>query len=164
MTLDTAQRVSTAFVTLLVAVSVVAGLSLGSRAGVGPFGGVVLGFSLIALGLAWAMSPCELVVDSGEVRIERRAWTPLRIPLASIASASPMTPLSRRTIRVFGSGGFFGSYGLFWNDTLGRFRLYATHSRQAMLLRRTGNELPVVITPDDIVGAIAAIDRRPEEA
>jgi hypothetical protein len=107
------------------------------------------------------MSPRELVVDGGEVRIERRAWRPLCIPLASITSAAPLDRVGRRAVRLFGTGGFFGSYGLFWSDALGRFRLYATRRGQAVIVRRTGGALPIVVTPDDVAGAIAAIDRRP---
>jgi len=115
----------------------------------------------VVLGLSWAMSPRALVVDGGELRVERRAWQPLRIPLASVASASPLDRLGRGTLRLFGVGGFFGSYGLFSNGDLGRFRLYATRGGQAVIVRRTGDELPIVLTPDDVTGAIGAIDRRP---
>jgi hypothetical protein len=107
------------------------------------------------------MSPRALVVDAGELRVERRAWPPLRIPLATVASAAPLDRLGRGTLRVFGVGGFFGSYGLFSNGDLGRFRLYATRAGQAVIVRRTGKELPIVLTPDDVAGAIGAIDRRP---
>jgi hypothetical protein len=159
MTLDSRQRISTALISVLIVGLVITTLGAGSRPGVG-----VLTFVLASLGVSWAMAPRALVVTAGEIRIERRAWAPLRISLASVASASPIDSLGPGTIRLFGVGGYFGSYGLFRSARLGRFRLYATHSRQAVLVRRTGDELPVVITPDDVAGAIGAIDRRPTEA
>ncbi len=146
----------TALVGVLLALSLAVVAVTGANVGFAVF--AVLG---VALALSWAMSPVALVVDGGELRVERRAWPPLRISLASVASAAPLDHLGRGTLRVFGVGGFFGSYGLFSSKDLGRFRLYATRGGQAVIVRRTGSELPLVLTPDDVPGAIEAIDRRP---
>ena len=146
----------TAGVGLLLAVSFAVVTVTGAHVGIGVF--AILG---IVLAASWAMSPVALVVDGGELRVERRAWRPLRVPLARVASASPLERLGAGTLRLFGVGGFFGSYGLHSNGDLGRFRLYATRSGQAVIVRRTGGQLPIVLTPDDVAGAIGAIDRRP---
>jgi hypothetical protein len=156
MTLDRRQRTMTAVAGLLLAVSFAVVMVTGAHVGFGVF--ALLGVVLVG---SWAMSPVALVVDGGELRVERRAWRPLRVPLTSVASASPVERLGAGTLRVFGVGGFFGSYGLFSNGDLGRFRLYATRAGQAVIVRRTGGELPIVVTPDDVAGAIGAIDRRP---
>ena len=156
MTLDGRQRMMTGVVGLIIVV--VFGVVLVTGAHVSF---VVLAVLGVVLAVSWAMSPRALVVDGGELRVERRAWRPLRIPLASVVSASPLDRLGRGTLRVFGVGGFFGSYGLFSNGDLGRFRLYATRAGQAVIVRRTGKEVPIVLTPDDVAGTIGAIDRRP---
>ena len=156
MTLDGRQRMMTGVVGLIIVVVLGVILVTGAHVGFGVL--AVLG---VVLSISWAMSPRALVVDGGELRVERRAWRPLRIPLASVVSASPLDRLGRGTLRVFGVGGFFGSYGLFSNGDLGRFRLYATRAGQAVIVRRTGSELPIVLTPDDVAGTIGAIDRRP---
>ncbi|HEY1696487.1 MAG TPA: PH domain-containing protein [Polyangiaceae bacterium] len=114
----------------------------------------------VVLSLAWAMAPCAVAIDGGELLIERRAWSPLRITRSTIASAEPLDRLGTRPLRLFGVGGFFGSYGLFSSRELGRFRLYARRRGQAVLVRRRGDELPLVLTPDDVAGTIAAIDPR----
>jgi hypothetical protein len=128
----------------------------------------------ITLGLSWALSPCAVLVDSRELYVLRRAWWPLRVPLSSIASAAPLDGLGTRpdggsaaappippgTIRLFGVGGFCGSYGLFHNAALGRFRMYATRRGTAVLVRRHGDALPIVLTPDDVAGTIDALSRR----
>lgn len=119
--------------------------------------------SLLVLGvlvLVTMMSPRALVVENGVMRIERRMWPALVVPLAEVESASPLDSLGKRVVKVSGAGGVFGSYGLFWSDTLRWFRLYATRRGQAIIVRRTGSLLPIVMTPDDVAGAIAAIDRR----
>jgi hypothetical protein len=159
MTLDTRQRIFTAVVSVFVLAAIGATMGRDPRVGA-----LVLTLALVPLGVAWAMSPREIVVERGELRIERRAWLPLRVSLASIASASPLDRLGAGTIRVFGVGGYFGSYGLFYSRQLGRFRLYATRSGQAVLVKRVGDEVPFVLTPDDVAGTIGALDRRPTEA
>lgn len=159
MTLGLGQKILTAVITAFVVLAIVGAGMRDSRVGV-----VVLTLVFLTLAISWAMSPREIVVALGELRIERRAWTPLRVSLASIDSASPLDRLGAGTIRLFGVGGFFGSYGLFQNKALGRFRLYATRSGQAVLVKRTGSELPIVLTPDDVAGTIGALDRRPTES
>lgn len=156
MTLDRRQRLLTGVVGVLIATAV--GVALMTGAHVGSSWLIVVA---VVLALSWAMSPRALVVEGDELRVERRAWLPLRIPLASVASASPLDHLGRGTLRLLGVGGFFGSYGLFSNGEIGRFRLYATRAGQAIIVRRTGKALPLVLTPDDVKGAIGAIDRRP---
>jgi hypothetical protein len=156
MTLDRTHRRLTWLVVALLVASFVVVTVTGAQAGFGVF--VLL---TVVLAIAWAMSPRQLVVDGGELRIERRAWRPLRVPLSSIVSAAPLGRMSQRTWRVFGVGGFFGSYGVYSNPDIGRFRLYATRRGQAVIVRRRGDELPLVLTPDDVAGAIEAIDRRP---
>jgi hypothetical protein len=153
MTLDRRQRIFTALAGGVVGLVVVS--MLGTHTGIGGLAGWVV---LLALALAWALAPCGVVVDSAELRILRRAWFPLRLPLSTVATASPIDSLGDRTLRLFGVGGFFGSYGLFRNRTLGRFRLYATRSGPAVIVRRKGEGLPIVFTPDDVPGTIRAID------
>jgi hypothetical protein len=155
MTLDRAQRAWT--IGALVFITGALALTLTGRQ---PAGLAAFAFTAGALLVAWAMSPRGVEVDTAELRVVRRAWPALRVPLSSVASASPVDRLGRGVLRLFGAGGFFGSYGLFRSDALGRFRLYATHSGQAVLVRRTGR-LPIVLTPDDVAGTIRAIDRRP---
>jgi hypothetical protein len=91
------------------------------------------------------------------LRIERRAWPALRLPLTSIEKAEHLETIGGGTLRLFGVGGFFGSYGLFSNRELGRFRLYSTQRGKALLVRRH-DALPLVITPDDLKGSLEALD------
>ena len=155
MSLDSRNVGLTLLVALLV-ISLITSVLVG-----GPrFAGLGLGLSamlVIALGLSWAMSPRALVVLDRELCVERRAWTPVRIQLEAVETAESLERL-RRGLRLFGVGGFFGSYGLFWNETLGRFLLYATRRGPALLVRRKGRALPLVVTPNDVPGAIAAIE------
>jgi hypothetical protein len=156
MTLDRANRNLTLFVVLF-AVAIVAGASLLSNR---PLRLPVAAIA-VTLALAWAMAPRALVVDGDELRIVRRMWPPLRIARADIERAAPIDHVGKRVARLFGVGGYFGSYGLFWSDKLGRFRLYGTRRGQAVIIVRRGRLLPLITTPDDVAGAIGAIDTRP---
>jgi hypothetical protein len=157
MRLDARNRTMTLVVTGIGVVTAAVVTLSGARAGT-----AVMGLLGIVLLLSWAMSPSGVTVRDGELHVDRRAWSPLRIPLSSIASAVPVAGLGAGTLRLFGVGGFFGSYGLFSNRELGRFRLYATRGGQAVLVKRAGDALPLVLTPDDVAGTIAAIDGRPQ--
>jgi len=153
MTLDRAHRVLTVIALALVAVTFAIMLTA-----IGPIMLPVLGFVVIALAVSWAMAPRALAVEGDELRVERRAWPALRVPLSVVTTAEPVA-LSGRTLRIAGVGGFFGSYGLFTNGQLGRFRLYATRRQDAMIVRRTKG-LPIVLTPDDIPGAVRVLSER----
>src|SRR4051812_19869414 len=153
MTLDRAHRVLTAVVLVLLA-----GVFAALATTVGEIGAPIIALVAVALVIAWAMSPRRFVIDDGELRVERRAWRALRVPLSSVLTAEPVA-LSGRTLRLVGVGGFFGSYGLFTNGQLGRFRLYATRRQNALIVRRSSG-LPIVITPDDVAGAVRALSPR----
>jgi hypothetical protein len=155
LSLDRTHRRITLISTGLIVVVLGIALITGKDGGLG-----VVAFLAAVLGASWAMGPRELVVDNGELRIERRAWRALRIRLAEIESAAPLNKIGKRALRLFGVGGFFGSYGLFWSDAIGKFRLYATRRGQALIVRRKNGLLPIVMTPDDVAGAIDAIDPR----
>jgi hypothetical protein len=154
MSLDRTHRTLTIAVGALIAAAFFA---LSASPQLGLFRNTMVGLLAAVLLVCWAMSPRALVVDSGELRIERRAWRPVRIPLTTLASAAPLDGVGLGTIRIFGVGGFFGSYGLFYNAALGRFRMYATRRGQAMIVRRKADGLPLVITPDDVEGSIRSI-------
>ena len=117
---------------------------------------LVIGIGLV-LTAAWAMSPCAIAVADGELYVLRRGWTPLHVPLASVERAERYDR-SGVALRLFGVGGFFGSYGLYSASAIGRYRLYATRRGPGVLVRRKGGALPLVLTPDDVAGMIAAID------
>jgi hypothetical protein len=158
MTMDRGQQRLTLVVTFVVVAAAVASFWSSVAAGRGLRGA---SFALIispVMLFAWAMAPSAVVVDADELRIERRAWRALRVERWTIEGVSSVALPSRGAIRLFGVGGFFGSYGLFSSRALGRFRLYATRSGPAVLIRRSGGRLPLVLTPDDLEGAVRALE------
>jgi hypothetical protein len=53
-----------------------------------------------------------------------------------------------RSMRLFGSGGLFGYFGLFWNREFGTMTWYATRRDQAIIII-TSSHKKLVITPDE---------------
>ncbi len=49
--------------------------------------------------------------------------------------------------RIFGVGGLFGYYGLFYNSQMGTMRFYATRTAKAVLIC-TKNHNKIILTPD----------------
>ncbi|HXN31711.1 MAG TPA: PH domain-containing protein [Polyangiaceae bacterium] len=151
LSLDGTYRTVTLLVSGVVAVSLVGAVRAGAAVGI-----AALALVVGVLAIAWAMAPREVVVEHDELRIERRAWRSQRIPLSEVEGAERLSTIGR-AVRVFGVGGFFGSYGLFSSKAIGRFLLFATRRGQAVIVRRTNGALPIVITPDDMEGTIDAI-------
>ncbi len=158
MTLDGANRAATTAIGGLAVAGAIASLVYASSAGASIGSRASPLVIVFVMAWAWAWSPRELVVDEDEIRVMRRAATARRFPISSVTAASPIEPIGPGVVRVFGVGGFFGSYGLFWSRPLGRFHAYATRRGPAMIVHLR-DRLPVVLTPDDVPGAIAAIER-----
>ncbi|SRR6266545_4729843 len=112
--------------------------------------GIALAVALFAAGLAigaWALAPSEFEIGAGRLRILRNGWRPHVVLLADIRAVSPVEPNALRgSIRIFGTGGLFGYYGLFRSPSFGSYRLYATRGT-GLVLVRTERRL-YVLTPD----------------
>jgi hypothetical protein len=155
MTLDRTNQVATAIASALLVGGAV-GFYLVRPGGIT---GAVSFFLSLVLVVCWAFGPRAIVVAEGELRVERRATAPFSVPVARITDATTLPSIGPGTVRVFGVGGLFGSYGIFWNKSIGRFRVYATRRAPVVVLRISGGDLPVVVTPDDADGLLAALGR-----
>ncbi len=96
-------------------------------------------------------------IDGGHLAVRRLFWDTM-IPLLGIHEVWHDPLAIRGALRIFGNGGLFGITGLYWNKTLGRFRLFGTDPRKALVLR-LHNRI-VVITPDDPEGLIRELHLR----
>jgi hypothetical protein len=120
---------------------------------------VILAGGLLALG-AFAfgalLAPRGYTVSGDRLTIGR-ILRPVEIPLASITSAE-ILPADRLagSWRTLGSGGLFGYYGRFRNETLGSYRMYATRGEGYVLVRAAQS---FVLTPDSPERFLAALDR-----
>jgi hypothetical protein len=114
-------------------------------------------FALLFLA-AYAWSPTGYEIADGNVVI-RRLIGNIRIPVSGIREVRIATrdDLSG-SMRLFGSGGLFGYYGLFRNSKFGNSNWYVTDRSHAVVL--AGDSGTAIVSPDDQPGFIAALGAR----
>lgn len=101
---------------------------------------------LVVVGvLSYLLNPTHYEVGAQELSIHQLVGA-FRIPLSSILRVQRLVRLPY--IRVFGIGGLFGYYGLYWSKETGTVRMYGRNRRNPILLvLRDGKK--IVIMPDD---------------
>lgn len=86
------------------------------------------------------------VVTDDSVIVLRLGWgTPLN--LRRLISAEVDPEALKKSMRIFGNSGLFAFTGIYRNQKLGVFRVYATDASRAVVLRFS--DRTVVVTPDD---------------
>lgn len=110
----------------------------------------LLAVDAIIIAGGYAFSPRGYRIENGEIAVERLVGD-LRIPLNVLRAARAATPDDTRgMIRLFGSGGFFGYYGLFRTAQLGTCHFYATDRSKMVVL--IGEDRNYVLSPHDVTG------------
>ncbi len=105
--------------------------------------------------LCFAYSPRGYVIEGRSILVRRLAGQ-ARIPLDDVREIRQSTPDdSSGCIRLWGSGGFFGYYGLFRSAKLGKFTGYVTNRSKSVVIV-TGLKT-VLVSPDDVDGFLAAL-------
>jgi Bacterial PH domain len=105
--------------------------------------------------VSYAYSPRGYVIADRSIVVRRLAGRP-RIALDDAREVRRATPDdSSGAIRLFGSGGLFGYYGLFSSAKLGKFTAYVTNRNNKVLVV-TGSRT-VLFSPDDVNGFLNAI-------
>ena len=103
--------------------------------------------SLALMLAAYAYSPRGYRVDGRAILVQRLAGT-VRISLDDVREARKTTPEDfRGCLRLWGSGGLFGYYGLFRTSKLGKSTWYVTNRSTSVVLI-TGTKT-VLFSPDD---------------
>lgn len=113
---------------------------------------VLLGsFGIVAL-----FVPVSFEVRSDGIVVKRIGWDVV-ISRGEIRGIRRVEPEEARFAwRLFGSGGLFGWFGLFYNGRLGDFWAYAGNREDLVLLTRTNGEKIVVspYPPDAFIAAV----------
>jgi hypothetical protein len=114
---------------------------------------VALLFPLLIL-VAYAYSTRGYAL-AGDGIVVKRLIGNIRVPLATIREIRPGTPDDfTGCIRLWGSGGLFGYYGLFRTAKLGRCSWYVTDRGKTVIV--TTGTRRLVLSPDDVQGFIGA--------
>lgn len=113
------------------------------------------GLVLLTLALTYAYSPRGYRVAERSILVNRLVGK-VRVPLEGIREARRIRADDLRgCIRLWGSGGLFGYYGLFRTASLGRCTWYVTNRKNAVVV--IGASKTTVYSPDDVDGFLAAI-------
>jgi len=113
-------------------------------------GKLIAALLLAVFVITWALAPKAYGLTSGELII-LRPMRPVKIPLSQIESViQPEMEYFPSMLRLFGSGGFLGYFGLFWSSKLGQMWWYATQRNNLIMIYLTEGK-PVVISPDDLM-------------
>jgi hypothetical protein len=116
---------------------------------------IVAGIETVLLFLAYAYSPRGYTALDREIVVKRLIGN-VRISLDGIRQVRTTTADDLGgCIRLFGSGGLFGWYGLFRTSKLGKCTWYVTNRTNAVVLI-TGART-VLVSPDDVDGFIGEI-------
>jgi len=142
--------------TKIVSGVVCAGLLLAAAATMAAAHGVIIRcLVLITLPLTYVYSPRGYKVDGRSIVVKRLVGN-VSMPLDGIRAARRINSDDLRgCIRLWGSGGLFGYYGLLRTSSLGRCTWYVTNRRNAVVV--IGESKTTVYSPDDIDGFLAAI-------
>lgn len=156
--LDSFNRLLTAVVTLI-ALGVPIGVALSlSLAGITPWlVAPVAVIANLALVLAWAHRPTGLTVSDQGLAVRRlvgeRSWAWSEIEAVELGALWPPGSLG-----LFRSGGFFGTYGLFWAKSRGRFEGWTTRRQPLVGLELVAGGW-VLLSVDDAAGFAAEVVR-----
>jgi hypothetical protein len=157
----------TAGVLLVCALAIAGAVAVGVRVAspaAGTAGGIALSVvigvlpfpAMLILFAAFREAPRGYAVGPGGVTVERRAHV-VTIPFVSIREVAMLDPKVFLR-RVGGVGGFFGYFGLYQAEGLGRVSLYATRSDARVLLATDSGS--VVVTPAEPERFVAAVRAR----
>ncbi len=125
---------------------------------VGGFG-VVVGWVVPALAIVslygWSPKAYRLS-PTGVLTVRRRLFGGRMFRVESAQATSALFGLGG--LRLTGSGGVFGWYGLFWRKGTGRYRAYVTD--RSKLVACEGPDGLVVVSPEDPRAFLAAVSTR----
>jgi hypothetical protein len=117
---------------------------------------VVLGcLSALLILLAYGYSPRGYTVSERTITAKRLVGD-VTVPLDGVREARAAVADDFRTcVRLWGSGGLFGYYGLYWTKKLRKCRWYVTNRKKTVVL--VTETRTAVFSPDDVAGFLAAI-------
>jgi hypothetical protein len=116
---------------------------------------IVACLSLFVLLVGSAYSPRGYLLQGRSILVKRLAGG-VRVALDDVREARRATPEDfRACVRLWGSGGMFGYYGLFSTAKLGKSTWYVTNRSNSVVLIAGGKT--VLFSPDDPDGFLAAI-------
>ena len=112
-------------------------------------------FPIIIFIIVYLLRPNNYSVSTDKLLIHRILYD-VEIDRNNIQSVQEIDVSKvKNSLRTFGVGGFFGSFGKFWNPTLGSMTWYVTRKNNFVLVE-TKNHKKIILTPDKPVEFVAS--------
>ena len=120
---------------------------------------VVLTLSILVVAISFLFAPSSYGIDGTHLYI-RRPLLPIQIRFNDILEVRRLNDQEMEfTLRLFGSGGLFGFFGLFYSRKLGWQRWYATRTGDLVGIV-TNTKGWLVLSPDSPEAFVAALKKR----
>src|SRR5271168_3685493 len=117
---------------------------------------ILTSLSVFVILLCFAYSPRAYSLEDGTIVVSRRLAGSARIALQDVHAARRATPDDfLGCIRLGGSGGLFGYYGLFSTTKLGRSTWYVTDRSNSVVVITAAKT--VLVSPDDPDGFLSTL-------
>lgn len=160
---DTTTKIITPAVIILVAASLVPLFLVRTKdAGLVPFIVLMMVLLLLAVSAAWA--PKSYSIDDDHIYINRLLMPSVKIAIADVLLVEPVPKQQLKgSLRLFGSGAFFGYYGIFISKKLGRVKWLATNLDNAVFIK-THDGKKYLLTPDERASFIETIQNSIKKA
>jgi|Deesub1362A_J573_1020465.scaffolds.fasta_scaffold14562_3 hypothetical protein len=104
----------------------------------------------VIFAIVYAYSPKEVILEIDRIVI-RKVFGEVTIPYSRIKDVSYFGKLKWKTIRLFGSGGLFGWFGLFHITEIGEVWVYARRNKDMVLIKADKNYLLAPENPEDFM-------------
>ncbi|MCS7122324.1 MAG: PH domain-containing protein [Archaeoglobaceae archaeon] len=108
-------------------------------------GGLISTLLLILFVVVYTYTPKEVVLERSGLVI-KKVLGQVVVPYDKIKEVFFFERFNWKTIRVFGSGGLFGWFGLFYIEKIGKVWVYARRRKDLVLIKADKNYL---IAPED---------------
>ena len=106
--------------------------------------------------ITYLFRPNDYSVSSDKLLIHRILGN-VEINRTNIQSVQEIDEsLVKNSLRTFGVGGFFGSFGKFWNGKLGNMTWYVTRGNNFVLIE-TKDHKKIILTPDKPEAFVASL-------
>ncbi len=145
--MDGLVKVLTAFIIILFFYFVIDGLI--RRAAGAPIDTNIGGAAILlaCIVFSYALMPYEYAIENEELKI-LRPFGAIVIPLSNITRVSVLDTSARPRLRLFGIGGLFGYFGIYWLPKLGTATLMTRNTKNLAHIEFSERK-PIVISPDD---------------
>lgn len=108
---------------------------------------ITIVLTIFIFGIPYILRPNNYSVSPDKLLIHR-VFKDVEINRNNIQSVQEIDESQvKNSLRTFGVGGFFGSFGRFWNSKLGKMTWYVTRKNNFVLVE-TKDQKKIILTPD----------------